>query len=187
MGRWSPGAQGRLVDAALDLYAERGFDRTTVAEIAERAGVTERTFFRYFTDKREVLFAGGHQLEVRMTERIAAAEPGSSPLDVATEGLAAAVEAIDRDFALRRHAVVSAHPALQERELLKLDALSRAAAEALQARGIGVLPAALAGESAVAVFKIAFAQWIGDDVPDDLPDLLRRTLAELRSTVAPET
>ena len=62
MGRWEPDARGRLVKAAMELYGERGFEQTTVAEIAERAGLTERTFFRHFADKREVLFAGAGAL-----------------------------------------------------------------------------------------------------------------------------
>lgn len=182
MGRWAPGAEGRLVDAALELYAERGFDRTTVAEIADRAGVTERTFFRYFADKREVLFAGG-QLEARMTDAIAAADPALPALDAAVEGLAVAVAEIDRDFALRRNAVIAAHPALQERELLKLDALSRAATAALVRRGTEPLRAALAAEGAVAVFKVAFGQWVAAGVPDDLPGTLRTVLTALRATI----
>jgi AcrR family transcriptional regulator len=181
MGRWAPDAEGRLVAAALELYAEQGFDRTTVAEIADRAGVTERTFFRYFADKREVLFAGG-LLETRMTDAIAAADPSLPPLDAAVDGLAVAVEEIDRDFARRRNAVIAAHPALQERELLKLDALGRAATAALVQRGTDPLRAALAAECAVAVFKIAFGQWVAADVPGDLPATLRVVLAELRTT-----
>ena len=184
MGRWAPGAEGRLVDAALELYAENGFDRTTVAEIAERAGVTERTFFRYFADKREALFAGGTHLQERMTAGIAAADPGLSPLDAAVEGLAGAVAVIEHGFARRRNAVVAAHPALQERELLKLDAMSAAAAEALRERGAPALVATLAGESAVAIFKTAFGAWIAADVPGDLPATMRSVLAELRATVA---
>ena len=186
MGRWQPGAQERLVDAALELYAELGFDRTTVAEIAERAGVTERTFFRYFADKREVLFAGGHLLEERMVDGIAAADPDLSALDAAVTGLAQAVDAIEWSFARRRNEVVAAHPALQERELLKLDSLSRAAATALRERGAPPLAAALAGESAVAVFKTAFAEWVASGVPRELPTVMGEVLDELRAVGADE-
>jgi AcrR family transcriptional regulator len=183
MGRWRPGAEGRLVDAALALYAEQGFDRTTAAEIAARAGVTERTFFRYFSDKREVLFSGGHHLQDAMTAAIAAADGGLTPVDAAVAGLAEAARVIEHDFARRRSAVIAAHPALQERELLKLDALSSAAAEALRERGVAPRAAALAGESAVAVFKTAFQEWVGADVPGDLAATMRAVLGDLRATV----
>jgi AcrR family transcriptional regulator len=183
MGRWRPGAEGRLVDAALALYAEQGFDRTTAAEIAARAGVTERTFFRYFSDKREVLFSGGHHLQDAMTAAIAAADGGLTPVDAAVAGLAEAARVIEHDFARRRSAVIAAHPALQERELLKLDALSSAAAEALRERGVAPRAAALAGESAVAVFKTAFQEWVGADVPGDLAATMRAVLDDLRASV----
>jgi hypothetical protein len=69
MTRWEPNARGRLEQAALALYGERGFENTTVAEIAARAGLTERTFFRHFADKREVLFAGGAHCRSSWCER----------------------------------------------------------------------------------------------------------------------
>ena len=78
MGRWEPDARGRLEQAALELFEERGYARTTVGDIASRAGLTERTFFRYFTDKREVLFSGSGAVESLMVESIAAA-PATTP------------------------------------------------------------------------------------------------------------
>ncbi|MER7370487.1 helix-turn-helix domain-containing protein, partial [Nonomuraea wenchangensis] len=79
MGRWEPNARGRLEEAALELYGERGYEQTTVAEIARRAGLTERTFFRHFADKREVLFGGGTLLEERLTAAVAAAPDSAGP------------------------------------------------------------------------------------------------------------
>src|SRR5689334_19619355 len=133
VGRWEPDAQGRLTRAALELYAERGFDRTTVADIAARAGVTERTFFRYFADKREVLFDGAHTLERAVVDGIAAAPATATPIDVVAEAFAGASSVLEdrRDFARQRAAAIAATPALQERELLKLAALGSAAAAAL--------------------------------------------------------
>src|SRR3979490_381159 len=82
MTRWKPDAQGRLMSAAIELFDEQGYEATTVAEIAERAGLTERTFFRYFSDKREVLFSGSHELQRLWLEGVAAAPADATPLAV---------------------------------------------------------------------------------------------------------
>ncbi|WP_314148768.1 helix-turn-helix domain-containing protein, partial [uncultured Leifsonia sp.] len=127
VGRWTPDAQGRLRQAALSLYRERGFEQTTVADIAERAGVTERTFFRHFADKREVLFAGSEQLQEAVVAAILAAPADASPFAAAAAGVAAAGRAIQEndvdDFPRQRAGVIAATPSLQERELLKLSRL----------------------------------------------------------------
>src|SRR5688572_17688457 len=121
MGRWEPDARGRLERAALELYLENGYDQTTVAEIAGRAGLTERTFFRHFTDKREVLFRGD-ELAQAMADAIDSAPEGTAPLDA----VAAALDSTSgffrdrRPHARTRQTVINANPALQERELIKL-------------------------------------------------------------------
>ncbi|MHB1569263.1 MAG: TetR/AcrR family transcriptional regulator, partial [Solirubrobacteraceae bacterium] len=122
--RWQPDARGRLEQAAMELYSERGFEQTTVAEIAQRAGLTERTFFRHYADKREVLFAGAEFLEVAVTEAVTAAPDSAAPIDAAMAGLAAAAALLEerREFAGRRHAIIAASPELRERELIKLAA-----------------------------------------------------------------
>src|SRR6187397_786262 len=121
MARWEPDSRGRLRQAALDLYGERGFEHTTVAEIAERAGVTERTFFRHFADKREVLFDGSGLLQQRLVDAIADAPAGLAPIDVVGHAFADAAALLEerRDHARARAGVIAANPALQERELLK--------------------------------------------------------------------
>src|SRR3954463_2816835 len=110
MSRWEPDARGRLAQAAMELYRERGYERTTVAAIAERAGVTERTFFRHFADKREVLFGGS--LQELMVGAAAGAAPEARPIEVVSAALdlAAAMLEQRRDHARRRQAVVSANP-----------------------------------------------------------------------------
>jgi AcrR family transcriptional regulator len=186
MGRWEPGAGGRLEAAALELFSENGFERTTVAEIAARAGVTERTFFRYFTDKREVLFGGGPALQEFLVNQVAGAPDGTAPLDAIVGALKAAATEIfaeRRDFARRRQAVIDSNTELQERELLKLAALTTALAAALRDRGTGEPSASLAAESGIAVFKTAFARWVGEDDPAGFGDTIAETLAELRVTV----
>ena len=186
MTRWEPNALGRLQRAALELYSERGYDQTTVAEIAKRAGLTERTFFRYFADKREVLFYGSGLLQERLVEGIDDAAPALSPIDAVGAALEAAAGPIEeiRDFSLRRQAIIAANPELQERELIKLAALAAAVADALRKRGVPDPAASLAAEAGLAVFKIAFQRWLGgdgDSGKQTLAQLIRQSLAELKS------
>lgn len=185
MGRWTPDARGRLAKAAIELYAERGFEKTTVADIAERAGVTERTFFRHYADKREVLFAGSTALQDAVLAAIAAAPADAPPFAVAGEGMRAAAGLIDSrggDFPRSRAAVIAATPSLQERELLKLAALATASGEALRARGVAEPAASLAGQAAVGAFHVGFAQWIAGPAEETLlshVEAALRTLATL--------
>jgi AcrR family transcriptional regulator len=187
MGRWEPDARGRLATAALQLYAERGIEQTTVADIAERAGVTERTFFRYYADKREVLFDGSNTLQTLMVEAIAAQPPATGPVDAVGAGMVAAASALEGrlEFARTRAAVVAANPSLQERELLKMARLSAAAAQALRERGVADPAAQLAAEAGVAVFRIGFATWIRGTSSGDLADCIGVALTELKTLTAP--
>src|SRR5262245_28511214 len=139
MARWEPDSRDRLRQAALDLYGERGFESTTVAEIAKRAGLTERTFFRHFADKREVLFAGSEALEELLVRTVVEAPASLAPLDAVGAGLEALGEVLPEraETSRARQAIIDANPELQERELIKLAALSRALAGALRERGAG--------------------------------------------------
>lgn len=184
MGRWIADARGRMQGAALELFAERGFEQTTVADIADRAGVTERTFYRHFADKREVLFAGTNDLQTAVVESIAAASAELSPLDVACGALAAGGSNFIRDFSVKRAAAIAGNPSLQERELLKLATLTAAVAEALRARGVAAAPAAVAAEAAMTVFKLAFERWVADAAAPDFTDCTDAVLAELRTLTA---
>jgi AcrR family transcriptional regulator len=184
MVRWEPGARERLQAAALDLYANRGFEETTAADIAESVGLTERTFFRYFADKREVLFDGQERLRQAFLDGVAAAPEGSSALDA----VAFALQSISSFFPDGRRAssrlrqtIILANPGLQERELLKLAWLSAGIAGALRERGILEPQATLAAEAAVTVFGVAFRQWIADDEVRSLADIEVDTLADLRA------
>jgi AcrR family transcriptional regulator len=186
MGRWAPDASGRLVVAALDLYRERGFDQTTVAEIAERAGLTERTFFRHFTDKREVLFAGAETLLDEILAGVANAPTAASAFDAVAAGLDVAATALGdrRDFAVLRHAVIAANPALHERELSKLASWATSIAATLVARGVPAATATLASEAGMAVFRVAFDRWVKETTSATLPDLMREAMNELRAVAA---
>lgn len=183
MGRWQPNARGRLEQAALDLYCERGFEETTVAEIAARAGLTERTFFRHFADKREVLFGGAVALLKLLVDALASAADLTAPLDA----VAAAFEAVApifqerRDFARRRQGLILAHAELQERELIKLASLASALADTLRRLGVRDPAASLSAETGVAIFKIAFEAWVNDAQQRDLVHHIRGSLAELKT------
>ena len=186
MARWEPGSSDRLQQAALDLFHEQGFEQTTVAEIAARAGVTERTFFRYFTDKREALFAGGAALEARFVDAVAECD-SDRPLDQVTAALsrAGAFFAEERrDWSRRRAAVVFSNTALNERELLKMGSLGRALAAALRTRGLDEPAATLLAQSAVTVFQVAFARWVSEGEDRPYEELQRDTLEVLRGTLA---
>jgi AcrR family transcriptional regulator len=186
MVRWEPDARGRLERAAMELYLERGFEQTTVTQIAERAGLTQRTFFRHFADKREVLFAGAGQLQELLVTTLAGAPESAAPIDA----VAMALEAVSamfterRDHARQRQAVIAANPELHERELIKFASLSAALADALRARGVTDPAASLAAEAGIAVFRIAFNRWCGRAGEADLAQLIRESFGELKAVTA---
>lgn len=183
MSRWEPNARGRLGHAALELFSEWGFEQTTAAEIAHRAGLTERTFFRHYVDKREVLFDGSSELQALMVAAVAGAPGSVAALDAVGAGLAAAGTVFDRsrrDQARRRQAVIAATADLQERELIKLASLATALADVLRSRGVADPAATLAAETGIAVFKVAFARWVAETEQGEFALLVRESLDELR-------
>jgi len=187
MVRWEPGARGRLTQAALDLYAEKGFEQTTVDDIAERAGVTQRTFFRHFADKREVLFDGSSALLDALRRTIAELPDVSSPAAAAEEAFAQAAAELDErpeGFVRRRAAVIAATPALQERELLKLTTMTATVRDALVERGVPALAAELAGELGTTAFRVGFARWAERDGTGSVVPLVRESFAALRGLAA---
>jgi len=186
MGRWEPDARGRLERAALELYLERGFERTSVAEIAERAGLTERTYFRHYADKREVLFAGSSALQELLVGTVARAPEAATPMEAVAAALEAAAAVLQerQEHARRRQAVITANPELQERELIKLASLSAALADALRQRGVDDASASLAAEAGVAVFKIAFRRWTEQAERTDLSQLIGESFAGLKAVTA---
>ncbi len=183
VGRWEPDARGRLSVAAMELYRERGFEQTTVADIAERAGLAERTFFRHFSDKREVLFSGAAELQELLVTTVAGAPESATPIEVIAGAVALAGGVLQerRDFAQQRQSVINANPELQERELIKLASLASAMAGALRQRGVNDQSAALAAEVGVAAFKIGFDRWIKDPRSRDLPRDIRESLEGLKA------
>jgi AcrR family transcriptional regulator len=186
MVRWEPGARGRLGQAAFELFTERGFEQVTVAEIAERAGLTERTFFRYFADKREVLFAGAEGFQELFVSNVVGAPDSAAPLDAVAGALsaAAAMFMAHEDGVRRRSAIIAAHPDLRERELVKLSTVAAAVADALRRRGVTDPAASLTAEAGLAVFRIAFARWIADPDGPDLAQIITDSLDQLKVVAA---
>jgi AcrR family transcriptional regulator len=168
--------------AALELYVSRGFEQTTVAEIAKLAGLTERTFFRYFADKREVLFWGAGELQELLVSTVAGAPDSDAPITVIGAAIEAAGVVFEerREGAVLRQSVIAANAELQERELIKLAALASAMADALRQRGVKDPGASLSAEAGIAVLKIAFERWINEASPQDLPQLIRELFDELK-------
>ncbi|SHH41416.1 transcriptional regulator, TetR family [Jatrophihabitans endophyticus] len=188
MARWQPGATERLVIAAVDLFTEQGYDDTTVAQIAERAGVTKSTFFRHFADKREVLVAGQGTLSTLLAEGIADAPATAGPLDAVAGGLERASSAmgpLNRDLGPRLKAAVAASTELQERDALKSVGLAAAMTTALLARGVPDPTAQLAAELGVLAFKRGYAAWSEGERDDTLlAQHALAALAELRGATA---
>ncbi|MEV4049933.1 TetR family transcriptional regulator [Amycolatopsis sp. NPDC049688] len=180
MVRWQPGAPERLQKAALELFATRGFEQTTAAEIAGSVGLTERTFFRHFSDKREVLFHGQQQLVRTFLDGVAAAPPSAAPLEVVAAALRSASAFFPderRPHSRLRQSVIDRNPALQERERHKLTTLATTVADALRARGVDDLAATLAAESGITVFGISFTRWLREE--RSLADISDEVFGEL--------
>ena len=186
MGRWEPNASGRLRDAALQLYVEQGYEQTTVAEIAERAGLTARTFFRHFADKREVLFAGSSALRDELVRGVEAAPASATPIDAVAAGLGAAATVLGgrRAFARQRQAVIAANPELRERELIKMASLADALAGALRQRGVVEPEARLAAEAGITVLRVAFEQWLSGPGDRGLATVMVDVLDQLKAVTA---
>ncbi|OBB81510.1 hypothetical protein A5760_16515 [Mycobacterium colombiense] len=184
--RWQPGSNERLRKAALDLFSEKGFEQTTVADIAQRVGVTKRTFFRHFEDKRDVLFGGTEQLEQLLADATVNAPAGLPPF----EAIAEAVAGLDwlaigrREDQRQRQAVIAASPDLTERELIKFEALTAALAEGLRRRGSDDTTALLAAQAGMTVFRTAYRRWLEADTDLDMAHIIATTLADLRAVIS---
>ncbi|MFD9884080.1 TetR/AcrR family transcriptional regulator [Streptomyces alboflavus] len=183
MPRWESDAQGRLERAALELFEAQGFERTSVAQIARTAGLTERSFYRYFADKREVLFAGD-ALEAHLVAQVEAADQALAPIEALLAALGTADEVFpSRAFLLRRVKVIAASPALAERDLIKLADIADALARTLQSRGVEPGEARFVTDVAIAVSRRATSRWLAD--PDaTFSELVVQATAELRVAVA---
>jgi AcrR family transcriptional regulator len=167
----------------MQLYVERGFEQTTVAEIAKRAGLTARTFFRYFADKREVLFAGSAELQEHLVRALDAAPDAASPMQVVSAALDAAAAALGqhREHSRQRQSVINANAELRERELIKMASLAAALADGLRRHGVPEPDASLAAETGVVVLRVAFERWVSEPHDTDLSQTMHEALDRLRT------
>jgi AcrR family transcriptional regulator len=188
VARWEPNTRERLVRAAVDLFADQGYDATTVSEIAERAGgLSKMTFFRHFPDKREVLFAGQDKMGQLLADVIAAAPGSATPLQAVAAGLdaLAALHTNDqREFAVRLRAAIVGNAELRERAASKRFALTEAVTAALEKRGVPDLTAGLAAELGIRAYYRAYEQWADSPGEQTLTDFTRHSLNELRAASA---
>ncbi|MQM26289.1 TetR/AcrR family transcriptional regulator [Glycomyces albidus] len=186
MARWEPNARGRLEEAAFELFAEHGFEQVTVAEIAGRAGLTERTFYRHFADKREVLFPDANPLVTGLAEALERAPEAPHPIATVAAVLedAGGFFADRHAYSRRRNAVIAANAELREREAVKLALMADTLAGGLRARGVPDPAASLAAEAGIAVFKVAHARWVADPEPRDLRELMRDAMRQLKAVTA---
>lgn len=185
MPRWEHGSEDRLKQAAIELFEEQGFEKTSVIEIAERAHVATRTFFRYFSDKREVLFAGAEALRAALVEGVLQAPDVAEPLQLVTSVLAAFDwESLgSRESQLRRHAVIAASPDLLERDLIKHHSVAVGFTDALQQRGVDADVARLAATVGIEVFFTAYGRWLEAGETADLSTISDRMMSRLAAIV----
>jgi AcrR family transcriptional regulator len=184
MPRWEPDPRERLVSAALQLFSEQGYDETTVAQIAQQAGLTKSTFHRHFPDKRDVLAAGQETLSRLLASGIAAAPADASPLEAVAAGLRSAAGAFQPELAALVAAVVATSAELQERAALKQVGMAAAMASALGARGVDGSVAQLAAELGALALKQGFTTWAAGDARQDLGELMCAELDRLRATAS---
>lgn len=187
MTRWEPGARERLAAAALELFVEQGFAATTVPQITERAGLTTRTFFRHFSDKREVLFGAEDDLPAVVDAQMRQAPAGTDPMQLIEIGLReVANDRFDglHGYLRTRRSIVRSDSGLRERELRKSLILAEAASAGFHRRGLDELTATLAAHISVTAFDIAIDRWLDQDNPPALADIVTETLAALRAITA---
>ena len=185
MPRWEHGSEERLKQAARELFDQQGFERTSVVEIAARARVTTRTFFRYFADKREVLFAGWDDLHAALIEKVLQVPAGAGPLQVVTGALAEFdwESVAPRRSQRTRHAIIAANQELLERDLSKQHGITVGVIKALRQRGVDAEPAQLAARVGIQVFFTAYQRWLKAGNRPDVAAITDRMMSLLTTMV----
>ncbi len=186
MSRWEPNARGRLEQAAYELFLDRGYDQTTVADIAKRAGLTERTFFRHYADKREVLFGDAGALRdelLRALEKVSRELPPIEAVRITLETASARMHG-RLSLARERRRIIAAHPDLQERDVNKRSTLTAALEEGLKQRGVPESAGSLAAEMGIAVYYSGFGRWLDDPADRDLVQIVHEQFDELKAVAA---
>jgi AcrR family transcriptional regulator len=186
MSRWTPDARGRLEKAAYELILERGYEQTTVADIAERAGLTERTFFRHYADKREVLFGGSALMQdelLRALDEVPPALPAIEAVGIAVEAVAILMNG-RRAYARERQRIVAKHADLQERDMIKRATLTAALAQGLQKRGLPEASASIAADMGIGVFYVGFVRWLDDAEARDFVMIIHEGFDQLKAVAS---
>lgn len=187
MARWQPDARGRLERAAFELFVEQGFATTTVPQIAERAGLSTRTFFRHFADKRDALFAEEHAVPEQAAGIIAEAPVSLGPLQVVADGFDAVASAQfsrEKSYYIERHRIIQSDDGLRERQLRAQDALVEALRTGFEKRGSDPIDAVLAAHLTATVFSVSIGRWLGSPSDEPLAALLRDTFDRMRRTAS---
>ena len=186
MSRWNHNARGRLEQAAYELFVDRGYEQTTVADIAERAGLTERTFFRHYADKREVFFGGAAALQDAVVRTLEELPPELPPIEAVRLAVEAAASLMHgrRALARERWRIVAAHKDLQERELIKRATLTATLAHALQQRGTPEPTASIAADMGMAVFYVGFGRWLDDPAGREFIDIIHEGFDQLKAVAS---
>jgi len=185
MPRWEHGSEERLKKAALELFKEQGFENTSVIEISKRAGVTTRTFFRYFSDKREVLFTGSDQLRAVLVEKFLEAPDVGEPLQLVLGVLSEFNwESLgSRNSQRQRQTVIAANPELLERDLIKNHGIAVGFMDALRQRGVDADRARLAAHLGIQLFITAHVDWLEAGTKANLAMMSERAMSLLASIV----
>ena len=188
MARWEPNARERLERAAFALFAEQGYDDTTVEQIAAGAGLARSSFFRHYRDKREILFGEQDALASRLADSIKnapARQTALEAIETAFAGIAADWFTPERrDLVPARNSIVASHPELRERELLKLAGIKNAITAALRSRGIEEPSATVAAELAALTLSQTIASWAEADNTEEFAVIARQVLRRLRAAAA---
>jgi AcrR family transcriptional regulator len=187
MARWEPGTSRRLQEAALAIFVDAGFNDVTVADIAARAEVSERTFFRYFATKEEVLFGESDMLLAEIITAIRQAPHLATPADLVRAAITRLTQLFEpeRGKHRQRSAVINAEPALRERDLLKQSVWVTAIVAELVRRQIDPVRAATLAGAATAGFRAAYNDWLATRSKRTLADRVNSVLVQLAQDLTP--
>jgi AcrR family transcriptional regulator len=183
--RWELGSEDRLKQAAMELFDEQGFQDTTAVQIAKRAGVTTRTFFRYFPDKQATLFADAERLAAALVQGILDATDVAEPLRTVVRVLAEFdwLGVGSREAQRGRDAMIASNPELLERELIKQQQMASGFSSALHRRGVAADIAELAARVGIEVFRAAYRRWLAADDETDLSVIADDVMSTLATIV----
>ena len=185
MPRWEHGSEERMKQAAMELFEEQGFEDTSAVQIAERARVTTRTFFRYFPDKEEVLFADADALNEALVQELLQIPDLSKPLEAVTGTLAGYDWARlgSRETLRRRSRMIASDPRLLERDLIKQHQMAGGFGWALCERGIDPDIAELAASTGSQIFRMAYRKWLESSDDADLTTVTDSVMSLLAAIV----